>query len=332
MDKIAVYLAVLLAVTFNQNALAQRVEGDNGQVQTAEVTSANEESAANTESSQAESEIGYINEEAEYLQQMQAFLDSLNKQHGKIDLLNGAVTLEVPENFYFLDAEGARKVLVEAWGNPPMAADGVLGMIFPENMTPLDDDSWGATISYQADGYVSDEDANKIDYAEMLVEMKKEMVLESKERETQGYGSIELIGWAAEPFYNQQKHQLYWAKELKFDGEELNTLNYDIRVLGRKGVLVIGFIATMDQKDMIDTQLDPVLAMAHFNEGSRYQDFDSSIDKVAAYGIGALVAGKVAAKTGLLAAALIFLKKFGVIIAIAVAAFFGKLFRRKPKE
>ena len=38
------------------------------------------------------------------------------------------------------------------------------------------------------------------------------------------------------------------------------------------------------------------------------------MDKVAAYGIGGLVAGKVMAKAGLFAAALIFLKKFGVLI------------------
>ncbi len=37
-----------------------------------------------------------------------------------------------------------------------------------------------------------------------------------------------------------------------------------------------------------------------------YGDFDSNIDKVAAYGIGGLVAGKLAAKVGLLVAA----KKF----------------------
>jgi uncharacterized membrane-anchored protein len=94
-------------------------------------------------------------------------------------------------------------------------------------------------------------------------------------------------------------------------------------------VLVLNFIADMDQKDTIDANLDSVLALAEFNSGSRYADFDPDIDTVAAYGIGALVAGKVAAKAGGVAALLIFLKQFGVIIAGAATVLMGKIFRRK---
>ncbi len=82
--------------------------------------------------------------------------------------------------------------------------------------------------------------------------------------------------------------------------------------------MILSFIANMDQKPKIESNLDTVLALAEFNEGSRYQDFNPDIDKVAAYGLGALVAGKVMAKTGLLAAALVFLKKFGVFIVIGI--------------
>jgi uncharacterized membrane-anchored protein len=85
----------------------------------------------------------------------------------------------------------------------------------------------------------------------------------------------------------------------------------------------------MNQKELIDSQLNTVLAMAEFNDGSRYEDFDPDIDTIAAYGLGTLVAGKVIAKTGMLAAALIFLKKFGVIILVGIGALFGKLFKRK---
>jgi uncharacterized membrane-anchored protein len=108
-------------------------------------------------------------------------------------------------------------------------------------------------------------------------------------------------------------------------------LNYNIRVLGRKGVLILNFIAGMSQKEIIDSKLDTVLSMAEFDQGSRYEDFDPDIDTVAAYGLGALVAGKVAVKTGLLAAALLFLKKFGVIVVAGVAGVFGKIFKRKTE-
>jgi uncharacterized membrane-anchored protein len=122
---------------------------------------------------------------------------------------------------------------------------------------------------------------------------------------------------------------LYWAKELKFGDDPEHTLNYNIRLLGRKGVLVLNFIAGISQKTYIESHLNEVLAMAEFNQGQRYEEFNPSMDKVAAYGIGALVAGKVIAKTGLIAAGLIFLKKFGVLILVGGAAAIGRFFKSK---
>jgi len=185
------------------------------------------------------------------------------------------------------------------------------------------------TIEYDEDGYVSDEDADDIDYTELLDQMREGTAEASAERVQQGYEPIELVGWASPPYYDKAAHKLHWAKEIRFGEQPENTLNYNIRVLGRKGVLILNFIAGMSQKEMIDSKLDAVLSMAEFDQGSRYEDFDPDIDTVAAYGLGALVAGKVAAKTGLLAAALLFLKKFGIIVVAGVAGVFGKIFKRK---
>ena len=74
--------------------------------------------------------------------------------------------------------------------------------------------------------------------------------------------------------------------------------------------------------------------MVDFKEGSRYADFDPKTDKVAAYGIAALVAGgalAAAAKLGLLKGlwvAILALKKFIVIGVIALVAFVKKFFKR----
>ena len=85
----------------------------------------------------------------------------------------------------------------------------------------------------------------------------------------------------------------------------------------------------MDQKPLIEDNLDSVLALANFEDGSRYSDFNPDVDKVAAYGLGGLVAGKVLAKTGILAAVLLLLKKFGVFIFVGIAALFKSVFGRK---
>ena len=72
-----------------------------------------------------------------------------------------------------------------------------------------------------------------------------------------------------------------------------------------------------------------------FDPGARYADFNGSTDKIAAYGIAALVGGGLAAKTGLLAkigVLLLGLKKLLIPIGLALAAFGKKLvgfFRRE---
>lgn len=256
-------------------------------------------------------------EQAQY-EQVAALLQSLDPQTGDITLADGIATLHVPENFYFLDSEDASTVLVDLWGNPP--GQPVLGMLFPSQYSPLDAASWAVTVEYTADGYVSDADAANIDYDDMLRNMQQDIRSGNEERVAAGYDAIELLGWAEEPRYDSTAKKLYWAKELRFGDTDETTLNYEIRALGRRGILSLTFIAATEQLAEISQSRGEVLAMAEFNEGNRYADFDPDFDVVAAYGIGALVAGKVAAKTGLLAAALLLAKKFGVFVLVGVAA------------
>lgn len=292
-----------------------------------EETTSGQQDVATEQQSTSEEEL--TAEEQAYLVWARDIWESLDQQQGEIVLPNEVATLNVPENFYYLSPQDTEKVLVEAWGNPPGAGLETMGMLFPSESTPFDDDAWGVTIEYEEDGYVSDADADEINYDELLSQMQEGTRESSRERVEQGYEPIELIGWASKPYYDKESHKLYWAKEIKFGDQPVNTLNYNIRVLGRKGVLVLNFIADMDQQAAIASSMDAVLALAEFNQGSRYGDFNPDLDEVAAYGIGALVAGKVAAKAGLLAAGLIFLKKFGIIIAVGAAVLFGKVFKRK---
>lgn len=240
------------------------------------------------------------------------FVASLEFKSGRIVLGNDLATLNLPDSLVFLDGENAQRLLVDAWGNPP---DDVppLGMILPAGISPLADESWGVTVEYEESGYVSDEDAADIDYADMLEDMQADMREANTWREENGYEVVQLVGWAAEPRYDAEGKKLHWAKELKFGDSEANTLNYNIRVLGRKGVLVLNFVANMDQLAEIEANVPAVLAATEFNPGQRYAEFDPDLDTVAAYGLGALVAGKVAAKTGLLALLLVLLKKFWFI-------------------
>jgi uncharacterized membrane-anchored protein len=260
-----------------------------------------------------------------------ALVEGMNYQQGVVALGAGGVKLDVPSKYYFLGPADAKRTLTEIWGNPPGAADGVLGMILPAVKMPIQD-TWGAIVRFDEDGYVSDEDAQKIDYADLLKTMQEATAEASTERAKAGYGSMKLIGWASQPYYDQTSKKLHWAKELEFDGKSPHTLNYDLRALGRKGVLKVNFVADMGDLAVIRSVIPDVLDMTQFEPGSRYADYIPGTDKVAAYGIGGLIAGKVLAKAGLLAALLVFLKKFWIVAILGVGGLFrvlGGFFRKK---
>ncbi|WP_437283823.1 DUF2167 domain-containing protein [Sorangium sp. So ce406] len=250
---------------------------------------------------------------------MQKFDAGLNLQSGKVTVGDNLAELDVPEAFRFTGPEGARKVL-KAWGNPPGSE--ALGMLFPAGVSPIADDSWGVVISYVEEGHVDDDDAKDIDFGELLADMQKDTSENNQERQKAGFPAVRLIGWAEPPHYDPESKKLYWAKTLEFDGNKDRTLNYSIRVLGRKGVLELNAVSGMNQLATVRSEMQSVLKFVEFKPGNRYEDFDENIDQVAAYGIGALVAGKVAAKAGLfkgLLAALLASKKLIVAGLVAVA-------------
>ena len=258
----------------------------------------------------------------------EALAAKLHYQRGEVVLKDGLATLKVPDGIEFLNGRDAHTVLVTLWGNPPMPDP--LGLLMPINVGPLNPESWGVIVTYEEEGYVKDKDAEKIDYADLLKQMQKDTREANKQREKEGYAPIELVGWAAPPRYDKELHKLYWAKQLKFSGGGEDTLNYNIRILGRRGVLVLNAVAAMSQLPEIEANAPKILAAIDFNPGNRYADFsEASGDKVASYGIAALVAGGVAAKLGLFKGLWIFLlgaKKFVIIAVVAVAAWVRKLF------
>jgi uncharacterized membrane-anchored protein len=267
---------------------------------------------------------------------VEAFLKTLHPKTGDVNVPEAQATLKLGSNYSYLGAEDAQRVLTQLWDNPPDTE--VLGMILPSNDPKilLDEKSWAVVVTYSADGYVSDQDAAKMDYDETLKDMQKATKDENPERLKQGFPAIELMGWAEPPRYDSSSHKLYWARDLKFtstDGkDEGRTLNYAIRVLGRHGYLSLNAVAPMAELAQVRADMPDVVSMAEFDAGNRYTDYNSSTDKLAAYGIGALVAGGIAAKAGLFAklgVLLLALKKFIVIGIAAIGGVFAKLFKGK---
>jgi uncharacterized membrane-anchored protein len=260
-------------------------------------------------------------EEVELSAEQVALVEKLSKlkyQEGVVDFGHD-IELNVPKGYKFLNKEDAKLIVVDLWGNVKNA--NVEGMLVQEDYTPFDDGNWAFVLNYEDCGYIKDDDADKVE--------------DNKERKAAGVGEAHILGWASKPFYDKANKCLHWAKSIKFEDSEDTTLNYDVRVLGRKGLLSLNAVATSGQLVDVKKHIPDIMNVAKFKKGSTYFDFDKSTDKVAAYTVGGLVAGKVLAKVGMFA----FLLKYIKLIAIAVFAFFGAmrnkiagLFGRKKKD
>ncbi len=201
--------------------------------------------------------------------------------------------------------------------------------------TPFTNASFCINITYPEKGFIEDNDAKDIDYEELLETMQGGADASNEYREEAGYERIELLGWASKPFYDEETKKLHWPKELKFgDYEGPNILNYNIRILGRRGYLQLNAIGEMLVMQDVKNNISPIIASVNFTRGNTYSDFDPDMAEVAAYGIGGLIAGKVLLKAELLAKFGILLAKFCKVILITIAALLGgfKKFFSKKQE
>jgi uncharacterized membrane-anchored protein len=266
---------------------------------------------------------------------LEALIKSLQFQEGRFQLEGGVAEVATQSGFVYLDPANAERFLVELWGNRKGAGASSLGLLIPTTVNPVSDQAWGIVLHYEKTGYVSDSDAEKIDYAGLLKEMQQGASEANAERRKEGLPTVDLIGWAKAPHYDKPSHTLYWAKQLRFEGSTGDTLNYNVRVLGRHGVMVLNVVAGLDGLGLVEREIPKVQDMVKFRAGETYEEFVAGVDEVAAYGIAGLIAGGVLAKSGFFKALLIGLlasKKLvlGVLIAAAIGgwAFLKRFFKK----
>jgi uncharacterized membrane-anchored protein len=256
---------------------------------------------------------------------------TLDYQTGDIVLPSKVATLHLGSSYRYLSPQDAEKVLT-AWGNPPGFVGE--GAIIPADVDPFTNEGWAVFLSYEEEGHIDDSDAAEIDYADLMKEMQENTENSNPQREQAGYPPIHLVGWAEPPRYDNATKRMYWAKEIRGDSGP-HALNYDVRVLGREGVLSMEAVAGMAQFAQIKSEMQPMIKVAEFNEGYRYAEFNPKTDKLAEYGLGALIAGAAATKLGLFAKLGVFLlaaKKFIFIGLAALAGVLMKVFGKKKDE
>jgi uncharacterized membrane-anchored protein len=240
--------------------------------------------------------------------------------------LNQHASLAVPEGYLFLDTEDA-KALLREWGNFP--GDNTLGMVLPQGR----DENWALVFDYNNDGYVRDDDAKSWDADEIMASMRESNKESNERRRAAGIPDFTLRGWLEKPHYDAAIHKVTWSTIL--DGSDGETVNFKTLTLGRHGYIGMTMVTGAGALAKDRSHVQTILAGLTYVEGSRYSDFNSATDTVAAVGLAALVAGA-AAKAGFfgkIAAVVLPIvfaaKKFLVYIMIAVGAALWGIFKRR---
>lgn len=244
-----------------------------------------------------------------------------------VELIDQA-TLAVPEGYGFVPRAQATPVM-EKLGN--QTNENFLGLVFPLQ----DEATWFVSVDFEPSGYVKDDDAKHWDSDELLESLKEGTEQANEYRKEVGVAPIEVTRWVETPAYDSATHRLVWSAEAREKGgdDPDPTINYNTYVLGREGYISMNLITASSRIEQDKPSAHALLAAVGFVQGKRYEDFNASTDKVAAYGLAALVGGIAAKKLGLLAVAAAFFAKFAKLIIVGIAALGGvvaKFFRRKP--
>ncbi len=245
--------------------------------------------------------------------------------------LGAMAQVKVPAGFHFTDAAGAR---VWAELNENMPNDQTLGVIAPAESANVDASFFFIVFNFSDSGYIKDDDKDNLDAAAILESIRQGNEEANNYRTAHGTAPLQIVGWMQPPAYDQATHNLRWAVKASSDGHDI--INYNTRVLGRHGVMSINLVAEPQDIPKLLPLSNEIVGNFQYNGGNTYGEFRAG-DKVAAYGLTALVAGGAAvaaAKSGLFAKLAIVFAKAGKAIVVGIGvllagiAKFFKSFRR----
>jgi uncharacterized membrane-anchored protein len=243
--------------------------------------------------------------------------------------LRDQATLQLPAGELFLPQTQTERIL-RAWGNRPN--DTLVGMIVGTG----DDDRWSVVIRYVKDGYIKDDDARDWNAADMLSSLRDGTEQANRERVQRGFPELDVIGWVEPPAYDATTHRLVWSLSARDRGapaDQPQIVNYNTYALGRDGYFSLNLLSSSARVENEKPIVRALLASLDYKSGKRYDDFVGATDKVAAYGLAALIGVVAVKKIGLLAGLGILLLKIwkvGLLAIAGVAAAVKRFFKRTP--
>jgi len=244
----------------------------------------------------------------------------------QIRLLDQA-TLNITDDEVFIPAAEANRIMA-ALGNSSTPER--FGLVTEKS----DNVRWMVDVTWIKEGYVRDGDAKEWQADAMLEDLKEGTERGNAERLARGIPALDVTGWVEKPAYDRASHRLVWSLSLQDRGApagQPQTINYNTYALGREGYFSLDLITGSDTIGTDKLVARNLLGTLNYRPGKRYEDFSSSTDKVAAYGLGALVGVVAVKKLGLLGLIGVFLLKIWKLAAVAlvgagaaVRRFFGR--------
>jgi uncharacterized membrane-anchored protein len=245
--------------------------------------------------------------------------------------LREQATIKLPAGYVWVP-EPAASQLMKAMGNHPDERE--LGLIFPASNS----EGWMIVADYEKSGYIKDDEARNWDVDALFKSLKEGTEAANDTRKQAGFPELDIIGWVEKPAYTADTHRLIWSVSTREKGAPADapmSINYNTYALGREGYITLDLITGMQHIGQDKQHAQALLAALHFNDGKRYADFNSSTDKVAEYGLAALVGGLAAKKIGMFALAAGLFAKFAKVIVLAGAgavAVFTRFFKKNKNK
>jgi uncharacterized membrane-anchored protein len=244
--------------------------------------------------------------------------------------LNDQAQMHLPAGFVFVPKNESLRLL-QSMGNRP--SPDTLGMIFPD-----DGSSWFLVARYVPSGYIKDDDAKEWNADDLLKNIKEGTEQANAERKKRGIPEMEVVGWVERPAYDASSHRLVWSLSSRDKGAPATAeqgVNYNTYLLGREGYVSMNLVTELNEVESQKPIARKLLAALEFEKGKAYTDFNASTDRVAEYGLAALVGGIAAKKLGFFALIAAFAAKFAKLLIFGFLAFGAaavKMFRRKEAD
>ncbi len=233
-------------------------------------------------------------------------------------------TLQVPKGYAFL-APADAKTFLELNQNPVGSTHHYI--LAPDSL------NWFVDFSFDPVGYIKD--THKINAKSVLQTVREGTVAANQQRTAHGWADLNIVGWQFPPRYDAETRRLEWAILATAGNQQI--VNYNTRILGRLGVTSALLVDNPQHLNTSVAKLNMILDGFKYNPDERYSAYRPG-DKVAEYGLAALITGGAAAvafKTGLLAIIIAKLAAGWKLIVAGGAAVFGyitRLFKRSKKN